>query len=78
MPTDYEYTMARPSAVKDQPVNPPELSEEDYERNCRNMCRESAIEALRIVISRLEELDDDESISYMEIVLDNLKQGMED
>ena len=50
--------------------------EDDAERWAR--LREEAIEALNTAVSRLTELDDTESISYLEIVLDNLQQGMED
>ena len=59
-----------------------------WEKNNRNSIRREAIDALETVISRLNELDDDkstsfwldslESISYLEIVKDNLMDDMED
>ena len=73
----YKPLHTRP-IVPDMMVNPPEPTDEEWERNNRNSMREEAIDALGTAISRLNELDDTDSISYLEIVLDNLQQGMED
>ena len=49
--------------VPDMPVNPPEPDDATWEKNNRNSIREEVIEALGTVISRLDELDWDESTS---------------
>ena len=64
--------------VPDMPVNPLEPTDEEWERNNRNSIRREAIEGLNTAVSRLTELDDNDSISYLEIVRDNLMNEMED
>ena len=64
--------------VPDMPVGPPEPDDATWEKNNRNGIRREAIEALGTAISRLTELDDLDSISYMEMVKDNLMAEMED
>jgi len=55
---DYSYLITGRKVPK-QAVSPPELTDEVYEKNVRNSCREEAINALGTVISRLDEIKHD-------------------
>ena len=66
--------------VPDMPVDPPELSDKEWERNNRNSIRREAIEAIGTVLSRLNELD---HLSFelsvnLAFLRDKLRQEMED
>ena len=67
--------------VPDQPVSPPEPTDEEYARNCRNLCREETINALDTAISRLDELDHDGkergTQKYLEGLQESLRNDME-
>ena len=72
------YAPYKPLKVPDMPISPPEPDDATWEKNNRNSMREEAIEALNTAVSRLTELDDNDSISYLEIVRDNMQQDMEE
>jgi len=67
--------------LPEPPASPPEPSDEEYDRNCRNSCREEAIEALGTAISRLDEIDHDgiyrHTQKYLERLVKYLQNDME-
>jgi hypothetical protein len=68
--------------IPDLPVNPPELSDEEWERNNRNSMRNDAINALATAIDRLDELEHDghhrHAQKYLESLRDYLGRDLED
>lgn len=68
--------------LPEQPISPPEMSDEQYEKNCRNMSREDAINALGTVICRLTEAELDREYFYdkvyFEMLLERLQNDMEE
>jgi hypothetical protein len=69
-------------ALPEQPISPPEMDDETYNRNCRNMCRADAIVALGTVISRLDEAERWREYfhdkKYLESLIERLNRDMED
>ena len=74
----YQYTMTN-FKVPDQAEPPPEPTAEEFDRNVRNSCRQEAIEALNVALSRLEELEDypGDEITIVNLI-DDLHMDMED
>jgi len=73
----YSYSMAN-FKVPDQPVDPPEFTDEELDIVERNWCREEAIEALGTAIGRLVEVDcDNETIIYLNDLQTRLYAEME-
>lgn len=64
--------------IPDQPIDPPELTPDAWERNSRNDIRQDAIKALGKAIGRLVEVDcDNDTIIYLHDLQTRLYAEME-
>lgn len=56
--------------VPDMPVDKPELSDEAWERNNRNIMRLDAIAAIDTLVSNMMELSDDNGLGFQNTIKD--------
>jgi hypothetical protein len=72
------FTYIGHSHRPEPPISPPEMSDELYDRNCRNICRESAMHHLDSAISRLDELEHDGIHRHAQKYLEELRRYLTD
>jgi hypothetical protein len=84
MTTHIMYLMAayfdphrQAARLPEQPVSPPEISDEEYDRNVRNACRRDAIKAIDTLLANLEELHQGNWFQDTQADLDELRDYLE-